>query len=87
MEQFGSTVKGLVRVTPRGNAPGSIEGTVARDVFRFRDPRGALDGELTVSGDRMDGRMNLPRFRGHPRSHESAVGVVHDQAAGVHEGV
>jgi hypothetical protein len=33
--------------------------------------------------------LNLPRFRGHPRSHESAVGVVHGQAqaAGVHEGV
>ena len=33
--------------------------------------------------------MNLPRFGGHPRSHESAVGVCHGQteAAGVHEGV
>src|SRR5438094_84154 len=33
--------------------------------------------------------MNLPRFDGHPRSHESAVGVVHGQreTAGVHEGV
>ena len=33
--------------------------------------------------------VNLPRFLGHPRSHESAVGVVHGQAqaAGVHEGV
>ena len=24
--------------------------------------------------------LNLPRFRGHPRSHESAVGVCHGQA-------
>src|SRR5262245_65569311 len=32
-------------------------------------------------------RMNLPRFRGHCRSHGSAIGVCHGQtqAAGVHD--
>ena len=40
-------------------------------------------------GDDRDVLVNLPRFGGHPRSHESAVGVCHGQAqaAGVHEGV
>ena len=37
----------------------------------------------------MGSSVNLPRFGGHPRSHESAVGVCHGQteAAGVHEGI
>jgi len=39
---------------------------------------------IEISGD-----LELTRFRGHCRSHESAVGVVHGQAqtAGVHGGV
>ena len=62
LEQQGSTVKGLVRVTGRSGGPvpiaGPIEGTVAGDVFRFRTTRG-VEGELTVSGDEMNGRVSL----------------------------
>ena len=40
-------------------------------------------------GYRALGLLNLPQFGRHPRSHESAVGVVYGQTetAGVHEGV
>jgi len=63
LEQQGSTVKGFVRGNSRGlgcqgTTVGLIDGTVAGDVFRFRDSRGCLDGELTVSGDEMDGRAS-----------------------------
>ncbi len=63
LEQQGATVKGFVRVTARGgqgtNLEGPIEGTVAGDVFRFRNARGSAEGELTVSGDEMNGRVSL----------------------------
>jgi len=60
LEQKGSTVKGLGRITPAaGVMPVSIDGTVAGDVFRFRDSRGNAEGELTVSGDEMDGRISI----------------------------
>ena len=64
LEQQGSTVKGFVRVTAKGGpgtniySGGPIEGTVAGDVFSFRDMRGT-NGELTVSGDEMNGRASL----------------------------
>ena len=57
LKQQGSTVKGFVRVTAKGGpgtntySGGPIEGTVAGDVFRFRDMRGT-NGELTVRGKR-----------------------------------
>jgi hypothetical protein len=58
LEQRGSTVKGTVRVTPRGGAaPDTLEGTVAGDVFRFKDPRNLWEGELTVSGEEMAGQV------------------------------
>src|SRR5206468_957384 len=45
--------------------------------------------KVVVHSTYRDSDLNLPRFRGHPRSHESAVGVCHGEteAAGVHEGV
>ena len=63
LEQQGSTVKGLTRgysrgVGCQGTDVGPIEGTVAGDVFRFRDSRGCIEGELTVSGDEMDGKAS-----------------------------
>ena len=63
LEQQGSTVKGYLRVPTTvgamGNLTGPIEGTVAGDVFRFRNARGSIEGELTVSGDEMDGVVSF----------------------------
>ena len=53
LAQKGLTVKGTMRVTPRGQAPDTLEGTVAGDVFRFKDPRATWEGELTISGEEM----------------------------------
>jgi len=64
LKQQGSTVKGSMRVTAKGGpgtniySGGPIEGTVAGDVFRFRDMRGT-NGELTVSGEEMNGQVSL----------------------------
>ena len=63
LEQEGSTVKGFVRYRgvnplPGGSTGGPIEGTVAGDVFRFRDSRGTVEGELRVSGDEMSGLVS-----------------------------
>src|SRR5262245_49305440 len=56
LEQKGSTVKGTMRVTPRGpGGPGTLEGTVAGDVLSFKDSRGTWEGELTISGEEMNG--------------------------------
>lgn len=66
LEQQGSRVKGSMRFTTgtsavgfTGARPGPIEGTVAGDVFYFRQTNGDLEGELTVSGDEMNGRASL----------------------------
>ena len=64
LEQRGSTVKGTMRVTPRGAAPDTLEGTVAGDVFRFKDPRALWEGELTVGGDEMVGRVTTGGISG-----------------------
>src|SRR4029434_11182460 len=51
LEQKGSTVKGSVLVSPAaGMMADVIDGTIAGDAFRFRDSRGRLEGNLTVSG-------------------------------------
>jgi hypothetical protein len=64
LEQKGSAVRGFMRftgggATPFGVAPGPIDGTVAGDVFRFRLTNGSVEGELTVSGDEMNGRASI----------------------------
>jgi hypothetical protein len=62
LEQQGSTVKGFVRFTGAGGphvTSGPIDGTVAGDVFRFKDQRGGFEGEVTVSGDEMNGRASI----------------------------
>jgi hypothetical protein len=61
LEQRGSTVKGFIRagtVATTATISGPIDGTVAGDVFRFRSPRGDVEGELTVSGDEMTGMLS-----------------------------
>jgi hypothetical protein len=65
LEQQGSTVKGYMRLTAGasymtqlGVKSGPIEGTIAGDVFRFRQTNGDVEGEMTVSGDEMAGRAS-----------------------------
>ena len=64
LEQQGATVKGAMRMTGGGATPlwvtpGPIEGTVAGDVFRFKQTNGNVEGELKVSGDEMTGQASL----------------------------
>src|SRR5438034_4249189 len=61
LEQQGATVKGFIRSSQSGVGPlsGPIDGTVAGDVFHFRNARGDVEGQLTVSGDEMNGRMSM----------------------------
>jgi hypothetical protein len=61
LKQQGSTVTGAVRVASGSGQPvgaDSVSGTVTGDVLRFKDARGSLEGELTVNGDEMSGRVS-----------------------------
>src|SRR5262247_675236 len=54
LKQEGSVVTGSLQQTTLrsfGDLSGPIEGTVAADVLRFKNSRGTLEGEVTVSGD------------------------------------
>ena len=65
LEQEGPKVKGSIR--PSGSIPwrnldpsptaGPLGGTVAGDVFEFKEATGHLAGRLTVSGDEMIGEV------------------------------
>ncbi len=66
LEQQGSTVKGLMRFVGNSGAQptvrvasGPINGTVAGDVFRFTQENSGVEGELTVSGEEVNGRISL----------------------------
>jgi len=66
LEQQGPKVAGFFLGNPvlvglRGTTP--IEGSVAGDLFKFRDARGLMVGELTVGGDEMTGRGALGQYR------------------------
>jgi hypothetical protein len=69
LKQEGSTVTGFLRsgtsqgTSQTGTLSGPINGTVAGDVFRFRNPRGTVEGQLTVSGDEMTGLLSLTGTR------------------------
>jgi hypothetical protein len=69
LEQQGAQVKGSVRMygvaqTIAGTTiSGPIEGTVAGDVFSFRQPNGPLTGETTVGGDEMSGVLSVQGAR------------------------
>ena len=72
LDQQGSIGKGLMRIVAgssqnvAGAREGPIEGTVAGDVFRFRQPTGRADGEMRmVSEDEMDGRATIS-FNSYP---------------------
>jgi len=65
LEQDGPKVKGSI--TPSGSIPwrvsdrppteGRVDGTVAGDVFAFREANGHISGHLTVNGDEMSGEI------------------------------
>ena len=61
LKQEGSRVTGSMQIIPGGLAAraGPIEGTVSGDAFHFRQPSGTVAGELTVSGEEMNGRVTL----------------------------
>jgi hypothetical protein len=64
LEQQGPKVRGSIRrygslLTSPGSISGPIEGTVAGDVFSFRQTNGPLTGETTVSGDEMTGEVSF----------------------------
>src|SRR5262249_15231760 len=66
LEQQGPTVKGVMRLTAgtsqmgsQGAKSGPIEGTVAGDVFRFSQTNGSVEGQVTISGDEMNGRASF----------------------------
>ena len=64
-QQEGPRVKGSMQIKGAKNMgntfSGLIDGDVAGDVFRFRDSRGNLEGNVTVgvSGDVLDGRVSF----------------------------
>jgi hypothetical protein len=66
LKQEGLRVTGFVRTSRYGlgtTASSAIDGTVSGDVFRFRDLRGDLEAELTVSGDEMIGQVSFAGTR------------------------
>ncbi len=66
LRQQGGTVKGAMRFVPGGYR--EIDGTVAGDVLRFKDSRGSVKGEFTVSEDEMSGQVMIPPIGTRPIS-------------------
>src|SRR5262245_44894025 len=64
LQQQGARVTGVITVPPFGGSSltsgVALEGSVAGDVFSFKDSRGVYSGELTVSGDDMTGQIFGP---------------------------
>jgi len=64
LQQQGARVTGVITVPPFGGSSLTsgvpLEGSVAGDVFSFKDSRGVYSGELTVSGDDMTGQIFGP---------------------------
>jgi len=84
LRQQGAKVTGVMKVSPVGSASfGSslpIEGSLAGDVFTFRDQRGVYSGELTVGGDDMVGQI-LGQWGKRPASlHRESAGTQSDSA-------
>ena len=65
LEQQGTRIKGSMRSASGGRftggdlTSGPIDGTVAGDVFTFKQTNGRVAGETTVSGDEMRGQVRL----------------------------
>jgi hypothetical protein len=67
LQQEGPKVKGVLRgLAPLsiGTSPvaGPVEGSVAGDVFTFRQTNGSMSGELRVRGDEMAGDVSSGRI-------------------------
>jgi hypothetical protein len=64
LEQQGSQVKGRIRHVGGGSAcasvAGPLEGSVAGDVFSFKQTNASISGEMRVSGDEMSGGGSGP---------------------------
>jgi hypothetical protein len=63
LQQEGPKAKGSTRVRIGPDSmeqSGPIEGTIAGDVFTFRQTNGPVTGEFTVSGDKMTGEILQP---------------------------
>jgi hypothetical protein len=61
LQQEGPKAKGSTTANTGGmQRSGPIEGTIAGDLFTFRQTNGPLTGELTVSGDEMTGEILQP---------------------------
>jgi len=56
LQQDGTKVTGVATISLSG-APFPIQGSMAGDVFTFKNLRGSSNGELTVSGDDMSGQI------------------------------
>jgi len=56
LQQDGTKVTGVATISLSG-APFPIQGSMAGDVFTFKNQRGSSNGELTVSGDDMSGQI------------------------------
>ena len=69
LRQEGSIVRGLLQsATTQGTSgtgplTGPINGTVAGDVFHFKDSRGNVEGQMTGSGDEMTGVVSITGTR------------------------
>jgi hypothetical protein len=60
LEQQGPKVKGYLRpLLGHSFFDGPVDGTVSGDVFTFRQPKGNLVAEMTVSGDEMTGHVSV----------------------------
>ena len=58
LQQNGPRVTGQIKMnfySAGGSVDGPLEGTVSGDIFRFRDSRGRVIGEVQVKGDEMSG--------------------------------
>ena len=66
LKQEGARVAGSFRTGGRsasliGASSGALEGSVAGDVFTFKEARGMFQGEATVSSDEIKGQINPTR--------------------------
>src|SRR5215470_13603212 len=66
LKQEGARVTGTFRAGGRsgsmlGTSSGIVEGSVAGDVFTFKDTRGMFACEATVTSEEMQGRINTSR--------------------------